>query len=160
MVVCGAPLIGPSGAPQWASYTCQCLSNLGKTLKFRNRLHLYPSFMFETFKRLFRFEPNFGTTIKLSSFWHEPIEVTRLPLVAIRTRMLEMAKDCDHNRAHERLHFALQAAKAPNDLWQLRSELYNLLATEFGQNEASKRVNLLLPAFEGWIAPHRLTQVR
>jgi hypothetical protein len=53
----------------------------------------------------------------------------------------------------------IDSAITPQALWQLRPELYQIIARTFSQSEAQRRVNELLPLFEGWVPAHQLNAI-
>jgi hypothetical protein len=59
----------------------------------------------------------------------------------------------------DRLRFKIRGCREAQDVWLLRSDLYQLVAKRFSQQEAAQRVNNLLPCFEGWMPTRNLTQI-
>jgi hypothetical protein len=59
----------------------------------------------------------------------------------------------------ERMRWRLEACRNANELWMLRGEIFQLVAKQFSQAEAARRINGLLPAFEGWVPARMLVPV-
>jgi hypothetical protein len=59
----------------------------------------------------------------------------------------------------ERMRWRIADARAAQDLWLLRSEIFQLVSSQHCQSEAVTRINGLLPAFEGWLPSRLLTPV-
>ena len=59
----------------------------------------------------------------------------------------------------ERLRWRIDEAHTAQHLWQLRGEIFQLVARQFCQEEAVRRINALLPAFAGWLPERMLTRV-
>ena len=53
----------------------------------------------------------------------------------------------------------LDAASTVMQLWLLRSEIYQAVSDQFGQQEAMRRVKLLTPEFEGLLPERQLRSV-
>ena len=82
----------------------------------------------------------------------------RMPLPDVRLRLRETLADCAGMDA-QRLLFKVQAAQAADQLWMLRSDLYNCIARHHSQSEAARRINGLLPCFDGWLPPRQLVRI-
>ncbi len=89
-----------------------------------------------------------------------PVSVVKLPFALLRNKMLDLLSDCQKNTTKDRMFFKLHSAESARELWQLRGDVYSLLATEFTQTEATRRVNGLLPSFEGWVPEWQLKPIR
>ena len=53
----------------------------------------------------------------------------------------------------------LDGASSVMQLWLLRSEIYQAVSDQFGQQEAMRRVKLLTPEFEGLLPERQLRSV-
>lgn len=84
----------------------------------------------------------------------------RLPHTLLRDRMLDMINDCAKSHRVTRMKFKLEAAQTAQELWALRGDLYDLLATEFTQQEATRRINILTPNFQGLVSDSQLKPMR
>lgn len=73
----------------------------------------------------------------------------------LRRRSLELMADCD--RPHdERIRAQVAGAVTAQQLWQFRCDIYQAIAQRHCEAEAVRRLNDLLPAFEGWLPPGAL----
>jgi hypothetical protein len=45
------------------------------------------------------------------------------------------------------------------ELWMLRSDVHQLISRQLSQQEAAKRINDLMPCFEGWIPSRSLVKI-
>ena len=76
----------------------------------------------------------------------------------LRERSLQVLADCA--RPHdERIRFHLGKAVSAQQIWLMRSEIYQAVAQRHCEAEAARRVNDLLPMFEGWLPPGALTRI-
>ena len=66
--------------------------------------------------------------------------------------------DCEL-RVGRRVRTQLDAASTVMQLWLLRSEIYQAVSDQFGQQEAMRRVKLLTPEFEGLLPERQLRSV-
>ncbi|MES2509045.1 MAG: hypothetical protein V4625_03905 [Pseudomonadota bacterium] len=69
----------------------------------------------------------------------------------VQKQLLGVLGDCPDGVVKIRINGRIAAAASVLDLWHLRSDIYQLVAREKGQTEASRRINSLLPLFEGWV---------
>jgi hypothetical protein len=76
----------------------------------------------------------------------------------LRQRSLEAIADCTRPN-DERLRLQLQRALTAQQLWLARSDLYQAIARQHCEAEAVRRINALVPAFEGWLPPGALTML-
>ena len=60
--------------------------------------------------------------------------------------------DCPISR---RVRYQVRNAATVEKLWLLRTDIYQVLASDYCQFEAMKRINVLMPSFEG-LLPARL----
>jgi hypothetical protein len=82
----------------------------------------------------------------------------RVPVPALRERMAQALEDCD-DVVSQRLALKVHTARTPQDLWMLRSDIYSCVAQKHSQTEAARRVNSLLPSFEGWLPSRQLVRI-
>ncbi len=82
----------------------------------------------------------------------------KMPLTEIRHRLRSVLADCTALDA-QRLQFKVQAAMSAQELWMLRSDLYECVARHHSQSEAAQRINALLPCFDGWLPSRQLVRI-
>ena len=58
-----------------------------------------------------------------------------------------------------RLRLKITASRDVQDLWLLRSDIYQLIARRLNQQVAAQRINALLPCFEQWLPARALTKI-
>lgn len=76
----------------------------------------------------------------------------------LRQRCLTAIADC--TRLHdERIRAHINHAANAQQLWQLRSDFYQAIARQHCEAEAARRLNELLPVFEGWLPPGALRRL-
>ena len=80
------------------------------------------------------------------------------PLTEIRQHRRAVLADCTAMDA-QRLQFKVQAAMSAHELWMLRSDLYECVARHHSQSEAARRINALLPCFDGWLPSRQLARI-
>lgn len=68
----------------------------------------------------------------------------------IQLQFRALLKDCNDLSA-QRVSYRVNGAVSAEELWQLRSELYQCISQLHSQSEAAIRINSLLPSFAGWI---------
>ena len=73
----------------------------------------------------------------------------------LRRRSLELLADCTRPN-DERIRLQLSRASTAQQLWQARCDIYQAIAHRHCEAEAVRRLNALLPAFEGWLPPGAL----
>ena len=73
----------------------------------------------------------------------------------LRRRSLEVLADCTRP-GDERIRAQLERASTAAQLWQARCDMYQAIARRHCEAEAVRRLNALLPAFEGWLPPGSL----
>jgi hypothetical protein len=76
----------------------------------------------------------------------------------LRRRSLDAIADCTRLN-DERIRAQVGRAVNAQQLWQLRSDLYQAIARKHCEAEAARRLNELLPAFEGWLPPGALRKL-
>jgi hypothetical protein len=75
-------------------------------------------------------------------------------------RRLSLATLADCRRPHdELLRGEVARARNAQQLWQMRCDLYQAIARRHCESEAVRRLNDLLPAFEGWLPPASLRRL-
>lgn len=82
----------------------------------------------------------------------------RVPIDQIRESLLALLHDCSDMRT-QRLIYSIKVAKAPSDLWLLRSDLHQCIAQTHSQSEAAERINSLIEVFEGWLPADQLLRI-
>ena len=82
----------------------------------------------------------------------------KMPLAETRRRLHEVLGDCATMDA-QRLQFKVLAAMTVHELWMLRSDLYECVARHHSQSEAARRINDLLPCFDGWLPSRQLVRI-
>ena len=76
----------------------------------------------------------------------------------LRQRSLELIADCP--RPHDqRIRMQVENAITAQQLWLVRSDIYQSIARQHCEAEAVRRVNELLSAFEGWLPPGALRRL-
>jgi hypothetical protein len=73
---------------------------------------------------------------------------TSFDLEVARSAMVQAVEPCCESH-RMRARCKLAGARSAIDLWFLRNELYLYLAQDLGQNEANRRMALLVPLFQG-----------
>lgn len=81
-----------------------------------------------------------------------------LTLEQIRDRLYQTLSDCKDMSA-QRAIYRINVAATPPELWLLRSDLHQCIARVHDQAEATRRINAVLDAFEGWVPPQQLTRI-
>ena len=76
----------------------------------------------------------------------------------LRQRSLELLADCNQPQ-DERTRSQLRRAATAQQLWMVRCEIYQAVARQHCEAEAVRRLNALLPEFEGWLPPGALTRL-
>lgn len=95
----------------------------------------------------------------LNSLMHENIvEAQKLQLGEVRLLLHDALGQCEGPMC-ERLHWRIDETHTAPHLWLLREEIFQLVARQFCQEEAVRRINALLPAFSGWLPERTLTRV-
>jgi hypothetical protein len=94
----------------------------------------------------------------LSSQSGELAEPDGMELNDVRAAVLATLRDCD-GAACERMRWRLQAAQTAQDMWLLRSEIFQMVSAQHCQAVAASRINALLPAFEQHLPTRMLTKI-
>ncbi len=79
---------------------------------------------------------------------YRPRTPTPGELAHIRSQMGLQVLDCERGAAR-RARAQLEASASAQQLWLLRSEIFQVVTHRFGQSEAERRVATLTPLFDG-----------
>jgi hypothetical protein len=82
----------------------------------------------------------------------------KMPMLEIKQHMTHSLHDVTSIEA-ERLRYTIRAARNVNDLWLLRSGLYQTISRQHSQSEAALRINALLPYFKNWLPERQMSRV-
>jgi hypothetical protein len=88
----------------------------------------------------------------------QPAPPARLTLEQIRQRLYQALADCK-DMSTQRAIYRINVAATPAELWLLRCDLHQCIARVHNQAEASRRINALLDAFEGWVPAPQLAPI-
>jgi uncharacterized small protein (DUF1192 family) len=93
----------------------------------------------------------------------EPAQSAEAPLELrsideLRQRSAKLLDDCTRPHA-DRIRVQLTRAATAQQIWLMRSEIYQTVARQHCEAEAARRLNDLLPMFEGWLPPGALTRL-
>jgi hypothetical protein len=91
-------------------------------------------------------------------FAEAAVEPPLTTLEQMRAQVRETLRGCDGPMC-ERMRWRIDATRSAQDLWLLRSEIFQLVAGQHCQAEAAQRINGLIPLFEGAVAPRLLTRI-
>ena len=80
-------------------------------------------------------------------------------LADVKKQLLMVLDDCRDGAGRLSIEDRISSADSVTELWLLRSDIYQCVARQRGQSEASRRINSLLPIFEGWIPARHLAAV-
>lgn len=96
----------------------------------------------------------------LHSWLHESVAEAGKPqhLEQLRVQLHEALQRCEGPMC-ERMRWRIDEAHTAQQLWQLRGEVFQLVARQFCQEEAVRRINALLPAFRSCLPERMLTRV-
>lgn len=95
----------------------------------------------------------------LPSWLHEStVEPAKPHLEELRLQLHDTLQQCEGPMC-ERMRWRIDAAHTAQHLWLLRGEIFQLIACQFCQEEAVRRINALLPAFSGRLPERMLTRV-
>ncbi len=87
-----------------------------------------------------------------------PTHKGKLPIEQIKQRMELVLHDVRSVQV-DRLQYKIRATLNVNELWMLRTDLYQAISMLHNQSEAARRINSLLPCFSQWIAAKQLSPV-
>lgn len=82
----------------------------------------------------------------------------RVPVDQIKQQLRALLVDCSDKRA-QRVSYRISGAVSADELWQIRSELHQCISQLHSQTEAARRINSLLPSFNGWVPARQLVQI-
>ncbi|MDP1567047.1 MAG: hypothetical protein Q8L91_12410 [Polaromonas sp.] len=88
----------------------------------------------------------------------QPAHASPLTLEQIRHRLYQTLADCK-DMGTQRAIYRINLADTPAELWLLRCDLHQCIARVHNEAEASRRINELLDAFEGWVPARQLTPI-
>lgn len=80
-------------------------------------------------------------------------------LVAIRQALLGCVLDCE-GTATQRLRQKIDRAQTPQELWQLRNDVYQVVSQHHNQTIAAERINALIVRFRGWVEAKQLVRIK
>ena len=86
------------------------------------------------------------------------VELSAPDLEGLQFQLHQALRECTGPMA-QRMRWRIDDTYTVEALWLLREEIFQLVAGEFCQEEAVRRVNALLPAFSGWLPERMLTRV-
>lgn len=89
----------------------------------------------------------------------QPAPSGRLTLEQIRDRLYQALADCK-DMSTQRAIYRINVAAVPEDLWLMRCDLHQCIARVHNQAEATRRINGLLDAFEGWVPARQLAEIK
>lgn len=92
------------------------------------------------------------------NFLNSKARNNRLPIKDIRVCFHKALHDCRTSGA-QRLIYRINVATSPTELWLLRTDVHQCIAQNHSQSEAATRINLLIPAFGGWLPASQLKQI-
>lgn len=75
-----------------------------------------------------------------------------------RSALLGVIDDCQGLTA-EQARLKIRRVRHHRDLWQLRSEVYRLIALQHCQSVAEERLRPLVPLFDGWVTPQEISRM-
>jgi hypothetical protein len=78
---------------------------------------------------------------------HPQIRQTQAEVEAVRLLLLHLLDDCEGFDC-ERLRWRLHTCECAQDLWLLRGAIFQAVSTQHCQEQATERINELVPAFE------------
>jgi len=88
-----------------------------------------------------------------------PPSVCLLGVEEIRQRHLALLHDCQ-GPALPRVRRCVSTARSAQDLWMLRCELYQVVSFSHGEPEAARRIQAMVPSFEGWVPAQALQRAQ
>jgi hypothetical protein len=99
-----------------------------------------------------------GGSDSVSPANNAPLHKGKLPMEQIKQRMQLALHDVTGVNA-DRLQFRIRSAVSVNELWMLRSDMYQVISMLHNQSEAARRINSLLTCFSQWIANKQLSVI-
>jgi hypothetical protein len=88
----------------------------------------------------------------------QPAPAGRLTPEQIRQRLYQALADCKDMSA-QRAIYRINLAATPAELWLLRCDLHQCIARMHNEAEATRRINALRDAFEGWVPARHLAPI-
>ncbi|MFN3570842.1 MAG: hypothetical protein ACK4VX_11250 [Polaromonas sp.] len=88
----------------------------------------------------------------------QPAPARPLTLEQIRQRLYLALADCK-DMGTQRAIYRINLAATPEELWLLRCDLHQCIARVHSESEATRRINDLRDAFEGWVPARQLTPI-
>ena len=58
------------------------------------------------------------------------------------------------------MHYKIDFARTPADLWALRSDLHQCIAQVHTESVAAQRINDMASIFQGWVPAAQLTKIQ
>jgi ERCC4-type nuclease len=83
---------------------------------------------------------------------------TKMSLSQVKLQVELSLQDIESHDV-ERLRYKIRAVREVRELWMLRSDVHQVIAKRISQQEAAKRINALLPCFEGWVPAKSLVKI-
>lgn len=83
---------------------------------------------------------------------------TEARVEAVRRQLLAVLDDC-HGFECDRLRWRLHMAECGQELWLLRGAIFQVVAHQHCQEQATERINSLAPAFQTVLPARQLTRV-
>jgi len=80
------------------------------------------------------------------------------PLRLLRDDMLKILADCPE-QARTRITVSIYRARTGMDLWLLRSDIFQCVSRERGQEEARRRINALRSRFANYVPKKQLVAI-
>lgn len=88
----------------------------------------------------------------------QPKPAIGAPLAEIQLSLREALGGCQGVRA-DRLHYKIDMAKTPAELWALRSDLHQCIAQVHSESVAALRINEVSRVFAGWVPAAQLAKI-
>jgi hypothetical protein len=82
----------------------------------------------------------------------------KMPLPEIKLQMEAALSDMPGIDA-ERIKYKIRTAGSANELWMIRSDMYQTISKLRSQTEAASRINQLLPCFKQWVPAQQLAVI-
>lgn len=76
---------------------------------------------------------------------------------AVRRQLLQVLDDCEGVES-DRLRWRMHTAECAQDLWLLRSAVFQVVAAQHCQVQAAERIERLLPGFASVLPAHLTTR--
>ncbi len=82
----------------------------------------------------------------------------KMPLPEVKLQMEAAFNDMPGIDA-ERIKYKIRTARSANELWLIRSDMYQTISKLRSQTEAASRINQLLPCFKQWLPAQQLAVI-